>query len=174
MSAETIRVVDSLAGIDPLAWNGLSEGHPFLRYELLHALHETGCASARTGWLPQYLTLWRGKTLAGAMPLYLKSHSRGEYVFDWAWADAYERHGLTYYPKLLAAIPFSPISAPKILACDQRARAALVDAVREAARETSSLHVLFPNEAERTLLAERGLMIRHGVQLAERRLSRLR
>lgn len=71
-------------------------------------MHETGCASPRTGWSPHYLALWRGQTLAGAVPLYLKSHSRGEYVFDHAWADAFERYGLRYYPKLLSAVPFTP------------------------------------------------------------------
>ena len=78
--------------------------------EFFAALHETGCASARAGWLPQFVTLWDGKRLKGALPLYLKSHSYGEYVFDWAWADAYQRHGLEYYPKLLAAVPFSPVT----------------------------------------------------------------
>ena len=97
----TVRVLDNLAGIDPGQWNALAGGHPFLRHELFHALHETGCASERTGWLPQFVTLWQDGRLAAAMPLYLKSHSYGEYVFDWAWADAYQRHGYAYYPKLL-------------------------------------------------------------------------
>ena len=127
-------------------------------------MHETGCASARTGWLPQYLTLHRAGALAGAMPLYLKSHSRGEYVFDWAWADAYERHGLAYYPKLLAAIPFSPVGAHKLLAVDDAARAALAQAALACAHETSSLHVLFPSELERAHFADQGMMLRHGVQ----------
>ena len=75
-------------------------------------MHETGCASPRTGWSPHYLAPWRGQTLAGAVPLYLKSHSRGEYVFDHAWADAFERYGLRYYPKLLSAVPFTPVTGP--------------------------------------------------------------
>ena len=79
-------------------------------------MHETGCASPRTGWSPHYLALWRGQTLAGAVPLYLKSHSRGEYVFDHAWADAFERYGLRYYPKLLSAVPFTPVTGPRLLA----------------------------------------------------------
>ena len=117
------RVLDDLSGVDAATWNRLAGGHPMLSYEFLHALHQSGCASADSGWLPQFLTLWDESTVPGAdgsaaprlraaMPLYLKSHSYGEYVFDWAWADAYQRHGLAYYPKLLAAIPFSPVEYP--------------------------------------------------------------
>ena len=104
--------------MDAGEWDALlsaqSEPTPFMRHAYLSALHDTGCASARTGWQPQYLLAHDGDALVGAMPLYLKSHSRGEYVFDWAWAEAYQRHGLDYYPKLLSAIPFSPVSGTRI------------------------------------------------------------
>ena len=165
LSTETrIEVVDSLAGIAAVDWNALAGGNPFLRYEFLEALHETGCACASSGWLPQYLCLWRGDSLHGAMPLYLKSHSYGEYVFDWAWADAHQRNGLEYYPKLLSAIPFSPVSAPKLLAHDDDTRSVLADAALGLAQQVSSLHVLFPTDSELALLQARGMMVRRGTQ----------
>ena len=104
-AAPNLRIIDTLADVSPADWDALAGDHPLLSHAFLHTLHETGCASADSGWAPQYLTLWKGAELIGAMPLYLKSHSYGEYVFDWAWAEAYHRHGLRYYPKLLAAIP---------------------------------------------------------------------
>jgi len=162
--ALTLRVLETLGGVAPAQWNALAGGHPFLRHEFLHALHQTGCASERTGWVPQYLTLWRDSRLAGAMPLYLKSHSRGEYVFDWAWADAYYRHGLEYYPKLLCAVPFSPVTGPRLLAPTRDTRARLVRAALELAKSTSSLHVLFPLPEEAEELQARGMMLRRGVQ----------
>jgi len=160
----SIRIVDTLEGIEPRAWNALAAGHPFLRHEFLHALHDTGCACERTGWAPRYLTLWRENALVGAMPLYLKSHSYGEYVFDWAWAEAYQRHGLVYYPKLLGAVPFSPVTGPRLLAQDSTTRALLARGALELAREASSLHVLFPTEAEARELEAAGMLLRHSVQ----------
>jgi len=162
--APSIRVIDALEAVEPQAWNALAEGHPFLRHEFLHALHATGCACERTGWLPRYLTLWQGDSLVGAMPLYLKSHSYGEYIFDWAWADAYHRHGLSYYPKLLGAIPFSPVTGPRLLARDSATRALLVRAALRLAREASSLHVLFPIETEAREFEAAGMMLRRSVQ----------
>jgi len=160
----TLRVVEDLAGIPAGDWNALAGNQPFLRHEFFAALHETGCASERAGWLPQFITLWDGKRLRGALPLYLKSHSYGEYVFDWAWADAYARHGLEYYPKLLAAVPFSPVTGSRMLARDPQVRAQLVAAALELARGVSSLHVLFPPEAEARELEAAGMMLRRGVQ----------
>ena len=84
-----VKVIDSLDGISAAEWNALAGDDPFLRHEFFSAMHETGRASKKTGWLPQFVTLWEGSALRGALPLYLKSHSYGEYVFDWAWADAY-------------------------------------------------------------------------------------
>ncbi len=160
----TVRVLDSLAGVDPRQWNALTGGHPFLRHELFHALHETGCASERTGWLPRFVTLWQDGRLAAAMPLYLKSHSYGEYVFDWAWADAYQRHGFAYYPKLISAVPFSPVQGPRLLAADDEARGRLLRAALTLAADTSSLHVLFPLPEEAAMVAEAGMLLRRGVQ----------
>jgi predicted N-acyltransferase len=160
----SLKIVDTLRTVDPKAWNALAAGHPFLRHEFLHALHETGCACERTGWSPRYLTLWQGASLVGAMPLYAKDHSYGEYVFDWAWADAYHRYGLAYYPKLLAAIPFSPVTGPRLLARDARTRALLVRAALQLARDVSSLHVLFPGEDEAREMEAAGMMLRCTVQ----------
>lgn len=161
---ERLRVADSLAGVSAAQWNALACGNPFVRHEFLSALMESGCASARTGWQPQFLLLERGGRLAAAMPLFVKSHSYGEYVFDWAWADAYQRHGLEYYPKLLCAVPFTPVAGPRLLAADDAARQTLVAGALEAAREFSSLHVLFPGAPELALLRGAGMLLRSTVQ----------
>ena len=158
---ESVRVVESLGGVDPQEWNALAGGQPFVRHEFLSALIDTGCAAAQSGWLPQFLLRHRAGALAGAMPLFAKSHSYGEYVFDWAWADAHERHGVEYYPKLLCAVPFTPVRGQRILGEDKQV---LIEAALQLARGTSSLHVLFPREDEAGLLAARGLMLRRTVQ----------
>ncbi len=163
-NAPTVRILDSLADVAPEQWDRLAGGHPFLSHAFLHAMNETGCASEQTGWLPQFVTLWNGDTLAGALPLYLKTHSYGEYVFDWAWAEAYNRHGLEYYPKLLSAIPFSPVSGPRLLAPDAATRRLLIDAAMSLAHRLSSLHCLFPPEEEAREWQAAGLMLRQGVQ----------
>ena len=119
-----------LAAIPAAAWDALAAGQPLLSHAFLTALHDTGCASAATGWPPRYLTAWDGDALVGALPLYAKTHSYGEYVFDWAWADAYRRHGRRYYPKLVAAIPFTPATGRAAARAGRRRRA------RGAARRT--------------------------------------
>jgi len=161
-----VEVRNSIATIPASEWNRLAGDDPLLRHEFLHALHETGCASAKTGWAPQFLILREQHTFAGAMPLYLKSHSYGEYVFDWAWADAYRRHGLDYYPKLLSAVPFTPVTGARMLADTPERRDLLIDAALELARETrvSSLHCLYPTAGQAGEIQARGLMLRHGVQ----------
>jgi predicted N-acyltransferase len=161
---ESLEIVESLGGLDPDEWNRLAGTNPFVRHEFLSALIETGCASARTGWRPQFLLLRRAGALAGAMPLFLKSHSYGEYVFDWAWADAYARHGLEYYPKLLGAVPFTPVTGPRLLAASEREQEALLAAALELAQDASSLHVLFPTEAEARLMQDQGMLLRRTVQ----------
>src|SRR5471032_1753546 len=161
-------IVSSLAEIGEPAWKELlalqGDANPFLSYAFLHALHESGSASADTGWHPQYLVLWQGDTLAAAMPLFLKSHSYGEYVFDWAWADAYSRHGLDYYPKLLCAVPFTPVNGPRVLAANSADRATLIGKALDLAKGVSSLHVLFPQEDEAELMHARGMLLRRTVQ----------
>lgn len=143
-----------------------ADNNPFLSFAFLDALHETGCASAETGWQPQYLTLWNDGRLQAALPLYVKHHSYGEYVFDWAWADAYRRNRLAYYPKLLSAIPFTPVACSRLLARDSASEAALIAALcsLQEASGLSSTHILFPPEAQALRLKDAGFMLRTGVQ----------
>jgi hypothetical protein len=161
---DSVRIVDSLAGVDRAEWNALAGPQPFLRHEFLSALIETGCASAKSGWLPQFVLLKRAGRLAGAMPLFAKNHSYGEYVFDWAWADAHERHGVDYYPKLVCAVPFTPVRGARLLAASPNDRNTLIKAALELARDASSLHVLFAREADAEALAEHGFLLRRTVQ----------
>jgi predicted N-acyltransferase len=164
------RIITSLSEIGSSAWDGLvatqPETNPFLSFAFLDALHESGCASVQSGWQPHYLTLWRADQLEAAMPLYLKSHSYGEYVFDWAWADAYQRNGLEYYPKLLSAIPFTPVTGTRLLARDEAGRTALIEAFSELQKDsdTSSSHILYPPESQAAMLRNAGFILRTGVQ----------
>jgi uncharacterized protein len=165
-----IRVHGDPAAIAAQDWNALLAAQaaptPFMSHEYLAALHGSQSAVAETGWAAQFVTLWRDDTLQAAAPLFLKSHSYGEYVFDWAWADAYRRHGLRYYPKLLGAVPFTPVPGTRLLARDVAARAALVQVLGRIVQEMklSSAHLLFGDEADRAALEEAGWMIRTGVQ----------
>jgi len=154
--------LESIAAAD---WDALVPGQPLLAHAFLGALHATGCASPETGWEPHYLTAWDGARLVGAMPLYRKTHSYGEYVFDWAWAEAYRRHGLRYYPKLVAAIPFTPVAGPRLLGAPT-AGPLLVARALDAMRDTrcSSLHVLFHSEDDGIVAQARGMIGRGGVQ----------
>lgn len=137
-----------------------------MRHAYLAALHESASAVPETGWAPRFVELQRSGEIVGACPLYLKHHSYGEYVFDWAWADAYRRHGLQYYPKLLAAVPFTPVPGSRLLAVDHCARRALARGLVSLAEEAraSSLHLLYPDEDDRTALADAGWLMREGVQ----------
>jgi predicted N-acyltransferase len=159
-----------LSTIDQAAWDELvglqQDANPFLSHAFLHALHESGSACRKTGWEPQYLTLWQDKQLAAAMPLYLKDHSYGEYVFDWAWADAYRRNGLEYYPKLLSAIPFTPVTGGRLLARDRAGQAALLKALTglQERADVSSTHVLYPPPDQAQALEQAGFLLRSGVQ----------
>jgi len=163
---ESVRLVDSLDAVPADAWDRLHGGNPTLSHAFLDSLHRTGCASPATGWTPQYLTQWDSGDLVGAVPLYAKAHSYGEYVFDWAWADAHERHGLAYYPKLLAAVPFTPATGPRLLASSEAVRAGLARALVDVARGqgVSSLHVLFAAEEDALALRRAGFLERVGVQ----------
>ncbi|WP_171962476.1 GNAT family N-acetyltransferase [Bordetella trematum] len=155
-----------LHDLDPAQWDALAGDHPTLRHGYFSALHDTACASPQTGWTPFFLTLHRDTTLAGVVPLYLKMHSRGEYVFDQGWADAYARHGLRYYPKLLAAVPFTPVPGPRLLAEDDTARGLLAQGLLRLARQikVSSLHVLFGADADMAALRQAGCLLRQGIQ----------
>ena len=165
-----MRIVADLDEVGADRWNTLlgasPDANPFLKFEFLHALHESGCASERTGWEPKYLTLSSGDILCAAVPLYRKHHSYGEYVFDWAWAEAHQRHDIAYYPKWLAAVPFTPVPGARLLAVDAQARAQAARVLIEHFDRSalSSLHVLYPPADEARLLAGLGMLTRHSVQ----------
>jgi len=164
------RVHTDPAAIDAQAWNALLARQPaptpFMRHEYLAALHTSGSAVPASGWSPCFLTLERDGALAAACALYLKSHSYGEYVFDWAWAEASERAGLAYYPKLLGAVPFTPATGTRLLAHDAATRDALVQAIGAltATLRLSSAHVLFVDDTDRDAFARAGWLLREGVQ----------
>ncbi|HTJ97704.1 MAG TPA: GNAT family N-acetyltransferase [Rhodocyclaceae bacterium] len=161
-----VLLFNSYAEIPATAWNQLAGNQPFLQHAFLAGLEKTDCATAQTGWAPLLLTVWEDDALLAAMPLYAKSHSMGEFVFDWGWAEAYAQHGIPYYPKLVAAVPFSPVQGPRLLAVNDEARMALLEAAlaHAEAADFSSLHVLFPLPEEAALLEAKGLLIRQGVQ----------
>jgi predicted N-acyltransferase len=159
----------TLASVDAAAWNALAGDSPFLRHEFLYALEQSGCVGAGTTWQPCYVVARDDRGLAGALPLFIKYDSHGEFVFDWGWADAYERAGRNYYPKLVAAVPFTPATGRRLLlrdAQDAAVAAHLLDAARATAEEigASSLHVLFPTDSERQLLEGSGFLLRKACQ----------
>jgi predicted N-acyltransferase len=166
------RFLDSIAQIDAQKWNSLAgSAQPFLRHEFLLALEESGCTAPRTGWTPRHLIIEAANgTPVAAMPLFRKAHSRGEFVFDFSWASAYAQHGLQYYPKLLTAVPFTPVCGPRLLLrpdIDAKAMTeSLVRAVTDYARSEhlSSWHVLFPTEEIAASLDTAGLVLRRDCQ----------
>ena len=164
------RVYDSVLEVSAELWDGLlrTQPHPtpFMRHAYLAAMHASGAASVATGWMARVVTLWQGETLVAACPLYFKDHSYGEYVFDWAWANAYEQHGLTYYPKAVIAVPFTPVPGTRLLARSDAARQALLLAALGLCREAgvSSLHLLFGARADLAACDAAGLMQRDTVQ----------
>ncbi len=170
MTATRVRILGSIADIDAASWNALAGAdQPFLRHEFLLALEESGCAVPRTGWTPRHLLLEdrAGRPFA-ALPLYRKTHSRGEFVFDFSWANAYAQHGISYYPKLLTAVPFTPVRGPRLLVGSggDKAAASLIEAAMEFARaeRLSSWHILFPSEPELQPLKAAGLIERRDCQ----------
>ncbi|NMG01913.1 GNAT family N-acetyltransferase [Azoarcus taiwanensis] len=161
-----IRLTEAISSISPGTWDSVSGQSACLSHAFLSALEDSGSAVSSTGWTPRHLGLWSGNTLQAALPMYEKHHSYGEYVFDWAWADAFARHGLDYYPKLLSAVPFTPVPGARLLGNNPQARIQLLDAVLQIAKDAghSSLHILFPGEAEAEWMRERGMLVRTGVQ----------
>ena len=168
------RVQDDLGGIEPSAWDDLLSKQdapsPFMRHAYLSSMQTSQSATPETGWTLQLISLWRdtpqGPVLAAACPLYLKTHSRGEYVFDHAWADAYERHGLPYYPKALVASPFTPVPGSRLLAESDAARQALLASLLELcqANDIPSLHILFASPQDLQACEHAGLLQRGQVQ----------
>lgn len=169
-----MRVVthEHIDSIPAAAWNALAGAtNPFLRHAFLAALEHQHCVGAGTMWQPHYLAAYDGPVLAGVLPMYLKHDSFGEFVFDWAWAQAYERSGRRYYPKLVVAVPFTPVTGRRLLVGDasaqgRQAAATLAEAARELSNEKdlSSLHFLFTERAETDLLSQHGLIERGGYQ----------
>ena len=164
-----LQSLTSLDSVDAAAWNALAGDSPFLRYEFLHALEQSGCVGAGTTWQPCYIVAHDARGLAGALPLFIKYDSHGEFVFDWGWADAYERTGGNYYPKLVAAVPFTPATGRRLLLRDEadtEIAALLIGGARSLAIEigASSLHFLFPTEAECSTLERAGFLARKGCQ----------
>ena len=145
------RFLPSLADVSARDWDALHDGrNPFVSHAFLHGLESQGCLRRDWGWTPHHLTLWEGDTLVAAAPGYLKDNSHGEFVFDHAWAHAYARYGLDYYPKWLCAVPYSPVTGPRLLAQDAAHRKALLTAVRDEVLRLglSSAHVNFHAEDE--------------------------
>jgi predicted N-acyltransferase len=165
-----VTVLESLAAVEAGAWDALVGDHPFLRHGFLHGLEATHCLEPQ-GWYSQHLVVYDGDALCGALPLYLRDNSYGEFVFDWSWAEAYERAGGRYYPKLVSAIPFSPVTGPRLLIDPRHGQRAdiarlligtAVDAVES--NELSSFHCLFPAESELAAFDDARLMRRLGCQ----------
>lgn len=159
--------VNSILDIPCRDWNAIAgTSHPFLRYEFLAALETQGCVGEAHGWLPYHITAFDEDELVGIAPLYLKDNSYGEFVFDWAWADAYQRNGMAYYPKLVSSIPYTPVTGSRLLvhpASDHQAVShALIERARQLMQETraSSLHWLFTSEADTATLVDSGFLRR--------------
>jgi predicted N-acyltransferase len=164
------RYLNSISDIDSHSWNQVSDtDYPFTRHEFLSSLENSGAATQKTGWQPHHLTVYHNDSLVAVMPLYIKEHSYGEYMFDWSWADAYHRQGLAYYPKLLAAIPFTPATGPRLCIDKSASQDAIYPAVANELiqhcqqLELSSAHVLFPRQSEHEHLNNQ-LSQRRGVQ----------
>ena len=166
-----LRIVDNLDAIPAKDWNILAgDSNPFLAHEFLSALEHHQCVGEKYGWLPRHIVVYQDDLLIGAVPLYLKDNSYGELVFDWAWADAYQRAGLRYYPKAVVAVPYTPATGPRLLlhpnADANHVSQLLIDAALELSQELdlSSLHWLFPNATDTARLQARGFLLRKGVQ----------
>lgn len=175
-----LKLVDRIDAIGEKAWNQCADaGYPFTRYTFLHALEHAGddeaaCSDA-SGWQPRHLVVERSGKVVALMPMYCKAHSYGEYIFDWAWAEAYHRNGIAYYPKLLSAIPFTPATGPRLLVdpaaiktAEQRGEILAFIASQVPAlctgQNASSFHLLFPGESVARGMAEQGLLLRHSFQ----------
>jgi predicted N-acyltransferase len=152
----TLRVLERVRDVPAADWDALlgDESSPFVEHRWLDALEETGCVGQDTGWVPAHLSLWRAEKLVAVAPSYIKGHSEGEFVFDWSWADFARRAGIRYYPKVVVAVPFTPATGDRVLVSNGENRAEVTRLIATAAREWctrihgSSVHVLFPREAE--------------------------
>jgi uncharacterized protein len=163
----TIKIHTSMQNFDAESWDALTDGTPLLSHAFLSALESSNSIGKSTGWIPYPMAVYNmNEVLVGAMPLYLKTHSYGEYVFDWAWADAFERNQLAYYPKLVSAIPFSPITSKRLLGSDESISKVMIKTLSDLLNKhhLSSAHILFPDHSCSTLLDSAQWLKRHGVQ----------
>lgn len=162
----TVQIAGNITEINEDQWNQLVGHMPLLSHSFFCAMEQSNSVGEGTGWHPCFITITRGGQLVGAMPVYLKGHSYGEYVFDWSWADAYEQNGLAYYPKLLSAIPFSPVTSDRLLAKDTATKMLLIEALESvmAKHQLSGAHVLFPSKSDAALFEQVGWLKRQGVQ----------
>lgn len=168
----TLKIIEEIAEIPRASWDALLDARctPFQQWRWLHALEACGCATGDNGWHPRHLTLWRGRDLVAAAPAYVREDSYGEFVFDWAWAGAAQRAGVAYYPKLTMAVPFTPATGPRVLVAPGEDRAMCEEVIARGATEIakklglSSVHILFPTEAESDVFGRCGMAVRHGVQ----------
>jgi predicted N-acyltransferase len=167
----TVRSIGGIANMPAVAWDACAgTNNPFLLHGFLLALEQSGCVAPRHGWQPTHLVVEDGDKAVGAMPLYFKGHSQGEYIFDQGWANAYERAGGQYYPKLLSAVPFTPVTGPRFLVAPghdpEAVRGALLQGALEIVKrhKLSSLHVNFVTEAEKDWGESTGLLHRLGEQ----------
>ena len=163
------RLLDSIESASAEGWNALGlAGNPFVRHEFLAALERTNCIGEATGWKPRHIVVEQNGALCGAMPLYEKSHSWGEFVFDWSWARAYSQAGLDYYPKLVCMVPFSPVPGPRLLVHPEAdavaIRSVLVGTLLDHARRYSSAHVLFTDPDDTNTLVSEGFLRRQDCQ----------
>jgi predicted N-acyltransferase len=166
MHDPALKIIENLADIPVAQWDRLAGNDPFLSHAYFSALQESDCSTIQNGWRAQFITLWQDQRLLGAMPLYLKMNSYGEHVFDFAWAEAYQRHGLQYYPKLVCTVPYTPVAGTRLLADSPEVRTLLLRYALQFATEAgvSSLHCLFANEADTLLMQQQGMMLRQDVQ----------
>lgn len=168
-----VRVIDNISEISETSWNALlpDNANPFVKYAFLETLETTNCIGGKTGWQAAHLIIEDiASNLLGAAPMYLKQHSYGEFVFDWSWAQAYEQNGLNYYPKVLVAIPFTPVQGPRLLVAKNQDAGSIQSLLLENMKKLiqynglSSAHILFPNPDEIAVLEEHEFMLRDCVQ----------
>ena len=169
--APRLRVVETIADITAADWDGIAaqggaDRNPTVSHAFLLAMEQSGCVGGKSGWLPRHLVLENEGGIVGAVPAYLKSHSMGEYVFDHGFADAFQRAGGRYYPKLQVAVPFTPVPGPRLLAATPELRVALAEGLKQEARElgASSVHITFQPEKDWRLLAGHGFLQREDLQ----------
>ena len=157
------RIAPGVSALDSEQWDKLAGGHPFVSHAFLATLEESGSVGPGTGWTPAPILVDEGERLVAAAPAYLKTHSQGEYVFDHGWADAWERAGGAYYPKLQVSVPFTPVPGPRLLGSRPQQLLAALEAVT-VQNQLSSAHVTFIEEDDAAEAGRRGWLIRHGIQ----------